>query len=38
MKSSELKVGDRIIQIKSGAGSGMALKITDIKDGIIGMG
>ena len=38
MKSSDLKVGDRIVQIKPGAGSGMFLKITDIKDGIIGMG
>ena len=31
-------MGDKIIQIKAGAGSGYPIKITDIKGGIIGMG
>ena len=38
MKKEDLKVGDKIIQIQPGAGSGYPLKITDIKDGIIGVG
>lgn len=40
MKKSDLKIGDKIIQIKSGAGSGRPLTITDIDTeyGIIGMG
>lgn len=43
MKRKDLKVGDRIIQIANGAGSGRPLKITDIKTyeenfKIIGMG
>jgi hypothetical protein len=40
MKKSNLKVGDKIVQIVSGAGSGIPLEITDIdrECGIIGMG
>lgn len=38
MKKSDLKVGDEIIATVGGAASGLPLKITDIKDGIIGMG
>lgn len=40
MKKSDLKVGDRIIQITPGAGSGVPKTITDIDEefGIIGMG
>lgn len=40
MKKSNLKVGDKIIQIENGAGSGRPLMITDIDSeyGIVGMG
>ena len=40
MKKSDLKIGDKIIQIINGAGSGSPLKITDIDKeyGIIEMG
>ena len=40
MKKSDLKVGDKIIQLEYGAGSGRPLTITDIdkENGIIGMG
>ena len=43
MKKSDLKVGDKIIQLDNGAGSGRPIKITDIKtyEGnfkVIGMG
>ena len=38
MKKEDLKVGDKIIQTTNGAGGWLPLTITDIKDGIIGMG